>query len=184
MKFNEVSVNDAYLIELDLIGDDRGFFARVLCKNEFDKLGLSSQFVQVNSSLSALKGTLRGMHYQLTPSSEVKIVRCIKGSLYDVILDLRPNSNTFGKWFGAELSDKNRKMMYVPEGFAHGFITLEDNTEAFYFVSEFYNPDLERGIRHDDPTFGIEWPIDPIEISEKDRSWPNFNREWHSIDLL
>ena len=184
MKFNKTKLEGAYLIDLDIIGDERGFFARVLCRNEFEKHELSSKFVQVNSSLSAIKGTLRGLHYQLPPSSEVKIVRCIKGALYDVILDLRPESSTYGEWFGAELSASNRQMMYVPKGFAHGFITLEDDTEAFYFVSDLYNPKLERGVRYNDPKFDIKWPIEPIEISEKDKNWPDFDKEWHGVDSL
>ena len=179
MKFEKVDIDGVFVIDLNRIGDDRGFFARVFCKNEFEEIGLMSEFVQVNNSLTAKKGTLRGMHFQLNPSSEVKVVRCIKGSLFDVVLDLRPDSKTFGRSFGAELSAENRKMMYVPEGFAHGFITLEDNTEALYFVSEFYNPSLERGIRYNDPKFGINWPIDPTEISEKDLSWPDYSPDFH-----
>ena len=131
-----------------------------------------TQFVQVNNSLSARKGTLRGMHYQLAPKAETKVVRCIRGALYDVILDLRQGSPTFGQSFGAELSAENRRMMYVPKGFAHGFFTLTDDTEAFYFVDEFYAPERERGIRWDDPRFAIAWPAQPAVLSEKDRGLP------------
>jgi dTDP-4-dehydrorhamnose 3,5-epimerase len=135
--------------------------------------------VQVNNSLSAQKGTLRGMHYQLAPKAETKLVRCIRGALYDVILDLRPDSPTFGKSFGAELSAENRRMMYVPKGFGHGFVTLTDDTEAFYFVDEFYGPEQERGVRWNDPRFAISWPIEPVVISDKDRGHRDFDPAWH-----
>jgi len=179
MKFLSTPLDGARLIELDRLGDDRGFFARVFCEREFVADSLVSQFVQVNNSLSADKGTLRGMHYQLAPNAETKLVRCIRGALWDVILDLRPDSPTFGQHFGAELSAENRRMMYVPKGFAHGFLTLEDDTEAFYFVDEFYAPDLERGIRYNDPEFGIDWPIEPLIVSDKDRQHRDFERDWH-----
>ena len=135
--------------------------------------------MQVNNSLSAQKGTLRGMHYQLAPRAETKLVRCIRGALYDVILDLRPDSPTFGQSFGAELSAENRRMMYVPKGFAHGFITLADDAEAFYFVDESYAPEQERGVRWDDPRFGIAWPIAPAVLSDKDRGHRDFDPAWH-----
>ncbi len=184
MKFDPTPLEGAYTIELERRGDERGFFARVFCQEEFGRAGLSRNFVQINNSLSRGKGTLRGMHYQLPGSAEVKVVRCIRGSLYDVILDLRPDSRTFGQWFGAELSAENRRMMYVPRGFAHGLITLEDDSEAFYLADEFYAPSLERGVRFDDPKFAIRWPLSPTEISDKDRSWPSFNAEYHGIELL
>ena len=184
MKFIETTLSGSYLIELEKRGDNRGFFARFFCENEFGDQGLVTRFVQINNSLTAKKGTLRGMHYQLEPSAEVKVVRCIRGSLYDVILDLRPDSPTFGKSFGAELSAENRRMMYVPKGFAHGFVTLEDDTEALYLVSSLYAPELERGIRYNDPTFNIQWPVPPAEVSEKDGKWPDFDREFHGVDLL
>ncbi|MFW6058707.1 MAG: dTDP-4-dehydrorhamnose 3,5-epimerase [Phycisphaeraceae bacterium] len=174
MHFNETPVQGAYLIDLDKKGDDRGFFARVFCRNEFREHGLTTDFVQVNNSRSAQKGTLRGMHYQLPPSAETKIVRCIEGALYDVVLDLREGSPTFGQSFGAELTADNRRMMYVPKGCAHGFITLTDDVEAFYFVDAFYAPDLERGVRWDDPAFNIDWPMQPVVISDKDRNHPDF----------
>ncbi|MEI6300044.1 MAG: dTDP-4-dehydrorhamnose 3,5-epimerase [Betaproteobacteria bacterium] len=184
MKFHPTPLNGAFTIELEKRGDDRGFFARVFCQEEFGKAGLSTNFVQINNALSLLKGTLRGMHYQLPGAAEVKVVRCIRGSLFDVIIDLRPQSSTFGKWFGAELTAENRLMMYVPKGFAHGLITLEENTEAFYLADAFYSPAHERGLRYDDPEFSIRWPLDAVEISEKDKNWPSFNREYHGIDLL
>ena len=132
MKFAPTPLAGAFLIDIEKRGDDRGFFARAFCENEFAAQGLSSRFVQVNNSLSAFKGTLRGMHYQLAPKAETKLVRCIRGALWDVILDLRKESPTFGQYFGAELSAENRRMMYVPKGFGHGFVTLQDDTEAFY----------------------------------------------------
>ncbi len=179
MIFTETSIPGAYVIELEPRGDERGFFARVYCEREFTEQGLSTNFVQVNNSLSAVKGTLRGMHYQLAPSAETKLVRCIRGALWDVVLDLRPDSGTFGKWYGAELTADNRKMMYVPKGCAHGFITVTENSEVLYFVDAFYAPQLERGVRWDDPRFGIEWPTAPHLISERDQQHPNFDPEHH-----
>lgn len=184
MIFNKTPLQDAYTIELERRGDDRGFFARMFCEREFGAQGLETRFVQVNNSLTSKAGTLRGMHYQLAPAAEVKLVRCVKGSLYDVILDLRPDSPTFGKHFGAELNAENRRMMYVPRGFAHGFVTLAPDTEAVYLVSDFYAPQAERGVRFDDPRFGIVWPISPTEISEKDRKWPSFDPALHGVDSL
>jgi len=179
MKFHATPLKGAHLIELEKRGDDRGFFARLFCEKEFADAGLASRFVQVNNALSKTKGTLRGMHYQLGEASEVKVVRCIRGAFWDVILDLRPDSPTFGKWFGAELNEENRLMMYVPKGFAHGLITLHDDTEAFYLVSDFYAPSQERGVRWNDSRFDIGWPMPPIEISAKDATWPDFDPEWH-----
>jgi dTDP-4-dehydrorhamnose 3,5-epimerase len=179
MKFIETNVSGGFVIELEKRGDDRGFFARAFCANEFSDQGLSTNFVQVNNSLSAEKGTLRGLHYQLPPSQETKVVRCIRGALWDVILDLRPDSSTFGQWFGEELTAENRRMMYVPKGCGHAFITLADDTEVFYFVDEFYNPDLERGVRWNDPKFNIGWPIEPLVLSDKDRDQRDFDAAWH-----
>lgn len=179
MKFHKTPLHGAYLIELEKKGDDRGFFARAFCTKEFEAEGLTKNFVQINNSLSKHKGTLRGMHYQLAPKSEIKVVRCIQGSLYDQILDLRPESPTFGKSFGAELSAENRMMMYVPVGFAHGILTLEDDTEALYLVSEFYSPKEERGLRWNDPEFNLKWPIAPTVISDKDQRHPDFNANYH-----
>jgi dTDP-4-dehydrorhamnose 3,5-epimerase len=179
MIFTETPLSGAYLIDLEKRGDDRGFFARAFCVKEFGNTKLSTSFVQVNNSLSAFKGTLRGMHYQLAPKAETKLVRCIRGALYDAILDLRKDSPTFGQSFGAEITAENRRMMYVPKGFAHGFITLEDNTEAFYFVDEFYAPEQERGVRWNDPKFNIHWPIQPVILSDKDRNQRDFDPQWH-----
>lgn len=184
MIFNPAPLQGAYTIELEKRGDARGFFARLFCEKEFGNAGLETRFVQINNSSSAKRGTLRGMHYQLPDAAEVKVVRCIKGALYDVIVDLRPDSPTFKQWFGAELSAENRRMMYVPRGFAHGFITLEDDTEAFYLVSAYYAPENERGLRYNDPAIGIEWPIAPTEISEKDAKWPDLDAAFHGLERL
>lgn len=184
MIFNQTPLQGAYTIDLEKRGDDRGFFARVFCINEFSARGLETNFVQINNSSSGKRGTLRGMHYQLPDAAEVKVVRCIKGSLFDVIVDLRPDSPTFKKWFGAELSADNRRMMYVPRGFAHGFITLTDDAEAFYLVSAFYAPENERGLRYNDPAIGIEWPIPPTEVSEKDAKWPDLDEEFHGLERM
>ena len=184
MKFHKTPLVGARLIELERKGDDRGFFARFYCEREFGVDGLATHFVQMNNSLSGKKGTLRGMHYQLAPSAEVKVVRCLKGALWDCIADLRPDSQTFGKWFGAELNEDNRLMMYVPRGFAHAILTLTDDTEALYLVSDFYDPTSERGVRFDDPWLKVEWPIEPAEVSAKDRSWPSFDPESHGVERL
>ena len=179
MKFEETPLPGAYVIDLEKRGDERGFFARVFCEREFAEHELVTRFVQVNNSLSADKGTLRGMHYQLAPKAEVKVVRCIRGSLFDVIVDLREDSPTFKQHFGVELSAENRRMLYVPKGFAHGFLTLEADTEAFYLVDEFYAPELERGARWNDPEFAINWPIEPTVISDKDQGHPGFDIDYH-----
>ncbi len=179
MIFTPTPLPGAFLIDLEKKGDDRGFFARAFCQNEFSQHGLARSFCQVNNSLSAQKGTLRGMHYQLPPHAETKLVRCIRGALYDVILDLRVGSPTFGRSFGTELSADNRRMLYVPKGFAHGFLTLCDDTEAFYFVDEFYAPERERCIRYNDPKFGLDWPAAPVVISEKDKNQSDFDQSWH-----
>ncbi|MDQ0512172.1 dTDP-4-dehydrorhamnose 3,5-epimerase [Ancylobacter amanitiformis] len=184
MKFHKTPLEGAYLIELERRGDDRGFFARFFCEKEFGAQGLETRFVQVNNSLSSKAGTLRGLHYQLPPAGEVKLVRAIKGALWDCIVDLRAGSPTFGKWFGAELNDDNRLMMYVPRGFAHALITLTDNVEALYLVSEFYAPQQERGVRWNDPAIGIEWPIQPTEISDKDAAWPDLNDAFHGMESM
>lgn len=179
MIFSETPIEGAYLIDLEKRGDERGFFARAFCEKEFEARRLATRFVQANDSLSAQKGTLRGMHYQLPPRAETKVVRCIRGALHDVVLDLRPGSRTFGQSFGAELTAENRRMMYLPKGCAHGFITLADDTEALYLVDEFYAPERERGVRWDDPRFGIRWPIPPGVLSDKDRTHRDFDPAWH-----
>jgi len=184
MKFNPTPLAGACTIDLEKRGDDRGFFARLFCETEFAEAGLETRFLQINNSLSGSKGTLRGLHYQLPPAAEVKVVRCVRGALWDVILDLRAGSASFGKWFGAELSAENRIMMYVPRGFAHGFVTLTNDAEAIYLVSAAYSPDNERGVRYDDPAVGIEWPLQPAEISEKDRNWPDLDADFHAFERM
>ena len=184
MLFNPTPLKDAFTIELEKRGDERGFFARFFCVDEFRRHGLETRFVQVNNSLSTKRGTLRGMHYQLAPSAEVKVVRCLRGAVWDAIIDIRPGSTTFGRWFGAELSAENRRMMYVPRGFAHGILTLTDDAELLYLVSDFYAPKEERGIRWNDPRFALNWPIEPTEVSPKDASWPDFEPGIHGIEKL
>ncbi len=179
MIFNETPLKGAYTIELEKRGDERGFFARFFCVNEYDKMGLDRNVVQINNSLSAQKGTLRGMHYQLAPKAETKVVRCIRGALWDCILDLREGSPTFGQWYAEELTAENRRMMYVPKGFAHGFMTLADDSEVLYLVTEFYSPELERGVRWDDPEFAIKWPGVPAVISDRDSRHRDFEPSWH-----
>lgn len=179
MQFKENPLAGSYLIDLEKRGDERGFFARLFCSQEFARQGLEKQFIQANDSLSTRKGTLRGMHYQLEPMAETKLVRCLSGSLYDVILDIRPHSPTFGQSFGAILSAENRLMMYVPKGFAHGFLTLQDNVEVIYFVSQCYSKELERGIRWNDPRFNISWPMKPEVVSDRDQSHPDFCSSHH-----
>ena len=179
MIFHRTPVEGAYTIELEKRGDERGFFARVFCKREFAEVGLITKFVQVNNSTSADRGTLRGMHYQLAPKPETKLVRCVRGSLFDVVLDLRKESPTFGQSFGAELSAENRLMMYVPKGCAHGFLTLTDDSEVIYLVDEFYSPENERIVRYDDPRFRIEWPAEVRVISDKDRTARDFDPAYH-----
>lgn len=179
MIFVETPVRGAFCIDIERREDERGFFGRVFCEREFGANGLVGRFVQINNSLSAHAGTLRGLHYQLAPRSETKVVRCIQGALFDVVLDLRKSSPTFGKSFGVELTSENRRMMYIPKGCAHGFLTLKSNTEALYLVDEEYAPELERGIRFDDPRFAVAWPTVPSFVSEKDRRHPDFDEGWH-----
>lgn len=175
MRYTPLPLEGAFLIDMDKLQDERGFFARVYCAKEFQERGLESNFVQVNNSLSVQKGTLRGLHYQIPPYQETKLVRCIKGSCYDLIVDLRKESKTYGDAFGAVLSMDNHRMMYVPKGFAHGFLTLEENTELVYMVSEYYHPKHERGIRYDDKALNINWPEKVTVVSERDLKHPNFD---------
>lgn len=154
--------------------DQRGFFARTYCEREFESHKLNSHFVQCNISFNKLRGTLRGMHFQTRPHEEAKLIRCTRGAIYDVIIDLRPESATFKQYFSAVLSAENGKMLYVPGGFAHGFQTLEDNAEVFYQMSQFYAPEHARGVRWNDPAFGIAWPADERIILDRDKSYPDF----------
>jgi dTDP-4-dehydrorhamnose 3,5-epimerase len=174
MTFIEIPLKGAYIISPDRKEDERGFFARTFCKNDFSQHGLNPNLAQCSISFNKVRGTLRGMHYQIRPHEETKIVRCTMGSVFDVIIDLRPDSSDFKKWFSIELNSNNRLMLYVPEGFAHGFLTLEDNTEVLYEISEFYAPDTARGVRWNDPAFGIIWPESPKVISIKDREYADF----------
>lgn len=171
MIFTELFLKGAFLIEIQPYEDQRGFFARSWCISEFKNYGLNTNLVQCNISLNIKRGTLRGMHYQEKPYEEVKIVRCTRGSIYDVIVDLRPDSLTYKKWFGIELSAKNHTSLYIPEGFAHGFQTLEDDSEVFYQMSEYYQPGSSRGLRWDDPKIGINWPISNPILSDNDRGY-------------
>lgn len=175
MIYNETKLSGAYLINLEKREDDRGFFARYYCQTEFAKNNLEFNWAQVNNSLSIDKGTLRGLHFQQSPYSEVKLIRCIRGVIWDVIVDVRLNSETYGKWFAAELSSENRTMMYVPKGFAHGFISLTENSEIIYMVSSPYNPEYERTLKWNDKFHNIEWPILPEVISEKDSNVGDWN---------
>ena len=176
MKFVKTELNGAFIVEPDRLEDERGFFARTWCKKEFEQHGLNPSVVQCNISFNRNKGTLRGMHYQASPFEEAKLVRCTMGAIYDVIIDLRPNSKTFMQWIDVELSAENRKMIYIPEGFAHGFLTLEDYTEVFYQMSEFFAPGYGRGVRWNDPKFKIVWPDEIRTISTKDRNFDDFDR--------
>jgi dTDP-4-dehydrorhamnose 3,5-epimerase len=175
MIFTETKLSGAYVIDLEPIRDPRGFFARAWCEDEFREHGLEAHVAQSNVSFNERKGTLRGMHFQRSPHEEAKFVRCTRGSMLDVIIDLRPDSPTFTRWMGVELTADNRRSLYVPRGFAHGFQTLEDDTEVFYMTSHSYAPGAEGGVRWDDPAFGIAWPLgEPSVISDKDASWPDF----------
>lgn len=172
MIFHETKLPGAFIVDLDRKEDDRGFFARGFCAREFADHGLRSGVVQANLSYSARQGTLRGMHYQLPPASEPKFIRCVRGAIWDVVVDMRPESPTYRQHLGVELSAGNRRAIYVPDMFAHGNLTLCDDVELFYLVGEFYTPGCERGLRFDDPALDIEWPEPITTISEKDRSWP------------
>jgi dTDP-4-dehydrorhamnose 3,5-epimerase len=172
MIFHPISLKDAYTIAWESRSDDRGLFARVFCADEFRREGLVSSFAQANLSENRRAGTVRGMHFQKAPHAEVKLVRCVKGAIYDVIVDIRPDSSTYLQWFGTTLSSENGLMMYVPEGFAHGYQSLEDHATAFYLVSTPYAPGAEGGLRHDDPHLAIRWPIPVTSVSPKDLEWP------------
>jgi dTDP-4-dehydrorhamnose 3,5-epimerase len=175
MRVVETRVHGAFLIEPERRGDERGFFARLWDREEFAAVGLNGTFVQCNNSFSANRGTLRGLHYQTAPFQEVKLVRCVQGVVFDVLLDVRRGSPTFGRWFGAELSAANRTMLYVPEGCAHGYQTLEGDSEVIYAVSETYHPECEAGIRWNDPRFAIDWPIKTgLTLSPKDEKWLDY----------
>lgn len=174
MIFEETKLKGAFIIELEKIQDERGFFARTWCQSEFEAQQLNSRLVQCNVSFNKNKGTLRGMHYQDAPHEEAKLVRCTMGAIYDVIIDLRPGSSTFKQWLAVDLTAENRRMLYIPEGFAHGFQTLIESTEVFYQMSELYTPQFARGVRWDDTAFNIRWPLAEKIISARDQQYPNF----------
>ncbi len=172
MNFIKTEIEGLYVVELNKLGDERGFFARAWCEKEFAGKNLTSRMVQANTSYSKNRGTLRGLHYQVSPHEEAKLMRCIKGAIFDVAVDLRPDSETYKKWFGIELTESNRRMLFIPEGFAHGYQTLVEDTETFYMSSAFYASEAERGLRWNDPAIAIKWPItDNVNITDKDRSW-------------
>lgn len=173
MIFTETALPGAWIIDMEPLEDTRGFFARAWCQREFVAHGLNPNLVQCNISFNKRKGSVRGMHFQVAPYEEAKIVRCTRGSLYDVMIDLRLDSDTYQRWIGVELTADNRRMVYVSEGFAHGFQTLEDNTEVFYQMSQFFAPECARGVRWDDPAFAIRWPLSDVIISERDRTYPD-----------
>ena len=174
MEFQTTDFAGLYTVDLNKIEDDRGFFARAFCKDEFDRMNLESGVVQANISFNKTAGTLRGMHYQKSPFQETKFIRCLSGSIYDVVIDLRRDSSTYLKHFGVHLSSENRTALFIPKDFAHGFMTLEDDTEVMYLVSHSYVPGAEKGIRWDDSNFSIEWPMAPTQISPKDANWDDF----------
>ncbi len=174
MRFQGTSLCDAWLIEPVPVWDERGFFSRVFCMREFEEHGLKTGFVQHSLSYSRVRGTLRGLHFQKPPHAETKVVCCLKGAIWDVIVDLRPDSPTAGRWEAFELTAENRRQLYIPEGFAHGFQSLTDDVEISYLISAFYVPDAAAGLRFDDPAFNITWPLPPGAMSDKDRSWPGF----------
>ena len=176
MIFTETGLKGAWIIDLQRIDDERGFFARSFCREDFSARGLKADVAQCNISYNKLKGTLRGMHYQQKPKEEAKLVRCTRGKIFDVIIDLRPSSSTYCRWKGVELSEESCRALYIPEGFAHGFQTLEDNSEVYYQMYEFFAPECANGTRWDDPTFCIRWPLANPIISTKDRSYSDYVR--------
>jgi len=176
MIFTSTSLPGATLIDVERRQDTRGYFERTYCEREFAAHGLAAHIVQASMSLTRHAGTLRGMHYQAEPHSEDKLVRCVRGAIWDALIDLRPDSPTYCQWIGAELTESNGRMLLVPKGVAHGFITLTDDVAVTYHVSAFYEPEAERGVRHDDSAFGIQWPVPVTGMSERDRAWPDFIR--------
>jgi dTDP-4-dehydrorhamnose 3,5-epimerase len=177
MIFTPTELAGATIVDPERREDARGWFARTYCAREFEAHGLPTHMVQTNTSLTRQAGTLRGMHFQLAPHAEDKLVRCVRGAIWDAIVDIRPQSPTYCRWIGVELSEANGRMLLVPKGFAHGFVTLTDDAAVTYQVSEYYTPASERGARHDDPAFGIQWPVPVLDMSDKDRNWPDFAKE-------
>jgi len=179
--FTETILEGCYEIEIIPHEDERGWFARTFCKNEFEKIGHHKEWVQINHSFTKEKGTVRGMHFQNAPNTEIKLVRCIAGKIFDVVIDLRKDSATFLKWIGLELSARNKKMIYIPKGFAHGFVSLTSDCELIYHHSEFYNPSVEDGVNYMDPRLKIEWPIAIKNISVRDKNLPNLSENFKGI---
>lgn len=178
MIFTETKLKGAFIIDVKKLEDDRGFFGRSYCQQEFQSYGLNTSVVQANVSYNKSKGTLRGMHLQVAPYEETKLVRCTRGAICDVIVDMRPDSATYKEWIAVELTADSYRMLYVPEGFAHGFVTLEDNSDVTYQVTQAYTPGAERGFRYDDPALNIKWPVEPLVISEKDLAHPFLEAEY------
>jgi dTDP-4-dehydrorhamnose 3,5-epimerase len=176
MQFRATALSDVVIVDPDPHVDERGLFARTFCENEFASAGLPVRFVQSSVSFNRRKGTLRGMHYQVPPNAEGKLVRCTRGAVYDVALDLRPTSSSFMRWVGVELTADNRRALYIPPGYAHGFQALADETELLYLMTEFYAPEAARGVRWNDPAFAIEWPVSETFLSPRDASYPDFQR--------
>lgn len=183
MKIKPTPLQEAFIIELEPVTDDRGLFTRVFCQQELRNILHDKNIVQINHSLTRQKGALRGMHFQYSPKSEIKMVKCLRGSVFDVIIDLRKGSPTFLKWHGEVLSAKNMKMMYIPEGFAHGFQTMEGNCELLYLHTEFYSPEHEGGVRYNDPKIGIKWPLEVTDISERDKNHPLLGEDFLVIEF-
>ncbi|HVZ96826.1 MAG TPA: dTDP-4-dehydrorhamnose 3,5-epimerase [Chitinophagaceae bacterium] len=183
MKFTSTELAGSYVIDVVPFEDDRGWFIRTFCKKEFTQIGHTKEWVQINHSFTNEEGTIRGMHFQLPPFAEIKLIRCIAGQVFDVIIDLRKNSETFLKWFGIELSEENKKMIYIPEGFAHGFQTLTDNCQLIYHHSEFYKPGVEGGIKYNDPLIGISWPLPVKNVSGRDNKHPLLDNNFTGLNI-
>ena len=183
MTSKSTPLKDSYVLEFEPFRDKRGQFTRTYCQKELQQIGHDKNIAQSNISLTKLKGSIRGMHFQRPPKSEIKIVRCINGAVFDVIIDIRTNSPTFLQWFGETLTSENKKMMYIPKGFAHGFQTLDANSELLYFHSEFFSPEYEAGIRFDDPLLAINWPLPVTDVSERDKTHPPISSDYRGIEL-
>jgi dTDP-4-dehydrorhamnose 3,5-epimerase len=183
MKFIAMPLSGAYVIDLEPFIDERGLFVRTFCLNEFAAIGFSKQIVQINHSITRQKGTIRGMHYQVPPACEIKIIRCIQGSVYDVMVDIRRDSPTFMQWYAVKLSKDNMCMVYIPEGFAHGFQALTDNVELIYHHTEYYSPEYELGLRFDDPTLALNWPLKAVAISPRDQSYPLIDSGFEGVKI-
>lgn len=183
LTINRTNISDLFVIETIPLADERGSFTRLFCKNELQKAGLKKEIVNINHSKTLKAGTVRGLHYQLMPFGEVKIVKCVKGKIFDVAVDLRKDSPTFLKWFGIELSSENGKMLFIPEGFAHGFQSLEDNSEIIYFNTEFYQKDYERGLLYKDETLNIKWPLNVVQVSDKDMISPKIDTNFEGFKI-